>query len=608
MAKLVTSDVGSFTQAAVTTINTNFQATEEAMENTLSRDGTAPNQMEADLDMNENDVLNVNLVDATRVDAGQIYLNGTLIVPDTDFSDADALLTAIKTVDGPGSGLDADTVDGAQFIDDDTFATASPTNFNSAEATKAFAEDTENHLYTPRPVSAPAYVRNVGDWMRQERWIGDFGAVGGLDDQATFQAAANEVAAGSVGGPIKIPAGSYVIGSSINLDLSAFDTLPEINGYTFEGAGANCCELVSPSGTTHALLNITNDANLGEYGVLRGLKFRSAGTRQGTGILADNLAFMKFSDLLFFNLEYGFRATDILSSIFDNVKFRWNKYGSFFEGRVDASRPNALRFRDCVWGNNYEWGCQIVNGSVANFDGGSFEGNGKLGAESNRHGLKIQLPGFGGGNAVNLRGLYFENNANHSDLWLNQGNEPAPCSYLIEGCTFNRVTATDYTTNNIVFDQSVGGGDAKVVLIGNGFRGFSPYTESSSERYIARNASANALFTGGGNTFGSTTAAPAFQLAPLGAKARGRFNGTSASPISWTSNNGFTGTITKTSTGIYQGTYWDTSIANDQHIHVTLSAEGTVQIFTNGAGSFELRTRDGAGTLTDFASITVMVF
>lgn len=67
MAKLVTADIGSFSQAAVTTINQNFAAVEAAMEKTLSRDGTIPNQMAADLDLNGNDLINVGTVDAAAL-------------------------------------------------------------------------------------------------------------------------------------------------------------------------------------------------------------------------------------------------------------------------------------------------------------------------------------------------------------------------------------------------------------------------------------------------------------------------------------------------------------------------------------------------------------
>lgn len=62
MAKVILNDIANFNQTGIGLINQNSEQIEEAMEKTLSRDGTSPNQMEADLDMNHNDVLNVKLL------------------------------------------------------------------------------------------------------------------------------------------------------------------------------------------------------------------------------------------------------------------------------------------------------------------------------------------------------------------------------------------------------------------------------------------------------------------------------------------------------------------------------------------------------------------
>lgn len=61
MAKITLNDVGdltSFTTAAAV-INANSAAIETAMENTLSRDGTSPNTMSNNFDMNSNQILNL---------------------------------------------------------------------------------------------------------------------------------------------------------------------------------------------------------------------------------------------------------------------------------------------------------------------------------------------------------------------------------------------------------------------------------------------------------------------------------------------------------------------------------------------------------------------
>ncbi len=65
----ITEVSSGFTSQA--TLNANLTALRDAFENTLSRDGSTPNSMEADLDMNSNDVLN-----AGRVETDRLLLNG----------------------------------------------------------------------------------------------------------------------------------------------------------------------------------------------------------------------------------------------------------------------------------------------------------------------------------------------------------------------------------------------------------------------------------------------------------------------------------------------------------------------------------------------------
>lgn len=75
MAKLTLSNLASITgneQSAIATINTNSDLIETALENTLSRDGTTPNTMGADLDLNGYDLINV----------GNLFLDGDVIEAD----------------------------------------------------------------------------------------------------------------------------------------------------------------------------------------------------------------------------------------------------------------------------------------------------------------------------------------------------------------------------------------------------------------------------------------------------------------------------------------------------------------------------------------------
>jgi len=81
MAKLTLFDLasGSFT---VDLLNANFALIETALENTLSRDGTAPNPMNASLDMNSNRILNLPAAATSSepVTLGQLYALSTLVL------------------------------------------------------------------------------------------------------------------------------------------------------------------------------------------------------------------------------------------------------------------------------------------------------------------------------------------------------------------------------------------------------------------------------------------------------------------------------------------------------------------------------------------------
>lgn len=80
MAKLTTSDLVSLANqaSAVTTINANNTLIETAFENTLSRDGTSPNTMNSDIDMNSNRLYNLPLNPSTNSDPATKYYVDTL--------------------------------------------------------------------------------------------------------------------------------------------------------------------------------------------------------------------------------------------------------------------------------------------------------------------------------------------------------------------------------------------------------------------------------------------------------------------------------------------------------------------------------------------------
>lgn len=60
-------NIGGNPTSAANNINVNSTRIQSAIENTLSRDGTGPNQMEADFDLNHYDVLNGGVISADNI-------------------------------------------------------------------------------------------------------------------------------------------------------------------------------------------------------------------------------------------------------------------------------------------------------------------------------------------------------------------------------------------------------------------------------------------------------------------------------------------------------------------------------------------------------------
>lgn len=83
--KLTLTDVSSQTglpSGVATVINENNNRIEQALENTLSLDGTLPNALNSDLDLNSNDILNVDNLDAQHVSTETLVVNGVELVVD----------------------------------------------------------------------------------------------------------------------------------------------------------------------------------------------------------------------------------------------------------------------------------------------------------------------------------------------------------------------------------------------------------------------------------------------------------------------------------------------------------------------------------------------
>ena len=90
---------GYYSRAA---LNANFEALNTAFDNTVSRDGSTPNTMSANLDMNSNDITNANVIGANS-----LVVNGKLIAVSND-----PVFDGTVTAFGASLIADADATEG----------------------------------------------------------------------------------------------------------------------------------------------------------------------------------------------------------------------------------------------------------------------------------------------------------------------------------------------------------------------------------------------------------------------------------------------------------------------------------------------------------------
>ena len=217
MAKLTLSNLANLDNptTAVNTINANSDLIETALENTLSRNGAAPNQMQADLDMNQKNIINTNTVFATTVSAST-YIGGNSTVVNSsnlEFISIAALRAYSTTPLTYGncrvvSWYSGQNEGGGLFYYDSSDTT-------SADNGGTIIVDGLSRRWK-RPLDEQIDVTMFGT-------KGD----GATDDKTAIQAAITAVG-GSGGGIIFFPAGTYAIASSL---------VNTYNNVTLKGSG-----------------------------------------------------------------------------------------------------------------------------------------------------------------------------------------------------------------------------------------------------------------------------------------------------------------------------------------------------------------------------------
>ena len=225
-------------------LNTNFTSLRDQFDNTLSRDGSTPNAMLADLDMNSNDILN-----AGEVNVNALTIDGVAVFPNTTQL---ATTYATQNYTGNGStvtyamGFNPATKANVDVYIDGVYQNQNAFNISGTNLTFTAAPPLNSAIEIKVPVNVTdlvasasnqvtynqggtgAQTRTVQSRLRDFVSVKDFGAVGDgvTDDTAVFNAAW----AATNPQAVYVPAASYAITGTVTGKFFSFGVVTVVGG------------------------------------------------------------------------------------------------------------------------------------------------------------------------------------------------------------------------------------------------------------------------------------------------------------------------------------------------------------------------------------------
>jgi len=418
MAKKPTISTISSGYASNTQLNNNFSALRTGFDNTLSLDGSTPNAMNADLDMNSNDILNANIVSTeilkiagTAVTVSDLNAFGATLSSDSHIGNGSTVAFSMSYepfiknntqvyIDGVYQEKATYSISGTTL----TFSEAPPLNSGiEIVVTRTLdfsADDAANIGYTQG--STGSTNRTVLAKLQESVSVKDFGAVGDgvTDDTAAIQAAIDAVQ-NAGGGSLFFPSGTYNVTGLDTTDTSN----PDLTLYG-ENTASSIISMTASSGTALRLrpdniimrdIRVKGPASGTANGIYlkdtsgsgpKNSAFYNVGVYDftgGVGLINDGFA-NQFFNLVINNCDIGYRddgsggSTSIYGGfisgnatygiqidgtlrhmLLSSVNIETNPTG-FFAGASTAA-PNQLVFESCHFEGNTDRDVRLGSGT-----------------------------------------------------------------------------------------------------------------------------------------------------------------------------------------------------------------------------------------------------
>jgi len=265
LAKVPLNQIASGYRSA-NALNADLEIIQDAFDNTLSRDGSGPNQMESVLDMNDNQIINVgapvNNTDAIRkIDLDEIV----------DSLEANNKLN--RNGNNASAGLYAaigeqttDLTAATDVQDADLLASYRASGPLKRVTAETLGNYVTNTLAAFIQAGTGAILRTISAKMRDTLDVRDFGVVGSGDEAAKIQAALNH--ARDTGQELLWPGGSYSFGTALSIGAVRIRfTSPVTLTYTGTTHVATAFSIGMAGSPTSLLgrltVNANNKANVG---------------------------------------------------------------------------------------------------------------------------------------------------------------------------------------------------------------------------------------------------------------------------------------------------------------------------------------------------------